>query len=234
MNENYVKNDGYIPLFRKSLRSQVFQNPHLWKMWCWCLLKASHKARWVTMKTGQGDIQVEIEEGQFIFGRESAARELRMRPSSVRNRIVKLSKLRNLDVKSDRQFSIVTICNWKVYKELMFGDRTGNRTGKGQAKDTDNNVNNVKNEESALTLIRTIIEEYKRLKGYDKQDDWDRNHFKRHVRAAKDLYEKGGEDWQKAMEWASQQEYCDWTLETVIKKLPDFRAAKDKPRFVQP
>ncbi|MBU4311798.1 MAG: hypothetical protein KJ706_03675 [Candidatus Omnitrophica bacterium] len=97
------------------------------------------------MKTGKGNIQVDIKEGQFIFGRESAARELQMRPSSVRNRMVKLSKLRNLDVKVDKQFSIVTICNWGAYRELMFGGRTGNRTGKGQAKDTDNNVNNENN-----------------------------------------------------------------------------------------
>ena len=136
-------NDGYVPLFRKSLESQVFQSPHLWKVWCWCLLKASHKDRWVSMKTGKGDIQVEIKEGQFIFGRESAARELRMRPSSVRNRIVKLSKLQNLNIKADRQFSIITICNWGSYRELMFGGRTDKRTAKGQAKDTDNNVNNV-------------------------------------------------------------------------------------------
>lgn len=138
-------NDGYVPLFRKSLESQVFQSPHLWKVWCWCLLKASHKDRWVSMKTGKGDMQVEIKEGQFIFGRESAARELRMRPSSVRNRIVKLSKLQNLNIKTDRQFSIITICNWGGYRELMFGDRTDKRTAKGQAKDTDNNVNNVNN-----------------------------------------------------------------------------------------
>lgn len=99
---------------------------------------------------------------------------------------------------------------------------------------TKDNKETIQKKEGVLTLIRTIIEEYKRLKGYDKQPDWDKNHYARWTKAAKELYEIAGEgEWLKAMKWMSEQPY-EWTLGTVIKKLPDFRAAKDKPRFVQP
>lgn len=138
-------NDGYVPLFRKCLDSQAFQDAELWKAWCWCLLKASYKERWISIKAGRGDIQIKLKEGQFIFGRKSAAKELRMKPSSVRNRMQKLENMQNLDIQADTHFSIVTICNWNVYKELMFRDRTGNRTTKGQPKDTNNKVNKVNN-----------------------------------------------------------------------------------------
>jgi len=99
---------------------------------------------------------------------------------------------------------------------------------------TKDNKETIQKKEGVLILIRTIIEEYKRLKGYGKQPDWDKNNFKRHVTAAKKLHSIAGEDWKEAMEWTSQQEYCDWTLETVIKKLPDFKSNKDKPQFVKP
>lgn len=95
---------------------------------------------------------------------------------------------------------------------------------------TKDNKETIQKKESALTFIRTIIEEYKRLKGYDKQPDWDKNYYVKHTRAAKELYKIAGEEWQKAMEWVSKRDYCDWTLETVIKKFPDFK----KPQYIKP
>jgi len=85
-----------------------------------------------------------------------------------------------------------------------------------------------KKEASLLPYIQKIIELYKQLKGYDKQADWDKYHFKRHTRAAKELYEMAGDDSPEAMEWVSKQRYADWTLETVIKKLPDYRKSKQQ------
>jgi len=78
----------------------------------------------------------------------------------------------------------------------------------------------------APTYIQTIIEVYKGLKGYSGQADWDRYHYKRHVAPAKRLYEVAGEDWQGAIEWTAKQGYTDWTLETVVKKFPDYKQKK--------
>jgi len=82
--------------------------------------------------------------GQFIFGRESTALALGQKPSSTWKRLLKLKKLGNVDIESDSQYSIVTVCNWGTYqydadekeqrKELP-GDRRV--TGGGQARDTD-------------------------------------------------------------------------------------------------
>ena len=139
---------GYVKLWRRSIDSRVFKNPDLLKVWIWCLMRANHKSTWVEMKTGKSKIEVKVEPGQFVFGRKSAAKELGMPESSVRNRMVKLKNMRNVDIKEDRQYSIVSIMNWDIYqadekKEGSKEDRQ--RTGKGQAKDTTNNVNNVNN-----------------------------------------------------------------------------------------
>ena len=100
------------------------------------------------MKTGKSTVEVEIHPGQFIFGRDSAARELKMRPSTVRNRIKKLKNMQNLDIKADKQYSIITIKNWAIYQDPEIkkdSKEDRQRTGKGQAKDTDNHLNNVEN-----------------------------------------------------------------------------------------
>jgi len=107
---------GYVALWRKSMRSRIFQNEGLWKVWTWCLMKATYKKKWVTLKTGKGNIEVEINPGEFVFGRNAAAKELKMAPSTVRNRMAKLKKLLNLDIKEDKQYSIVSIINWDTYQ----------------------------------------------------------------------------------------------------------------------
>lgn len=121
-------NEGYIKIWRKLLHSQAWQNPPLLKVWLWCLLRASHNERWVPLKTGRGTTEVKLFPGQFIFGRNTAAKELEMKPSSVRNYIAKLRNLKNLNVKQDTQedtqnhgrqdrlYSIISIINWEIYQ----------------------------------------------------------------------------------------------------------------------
>jgi hypothetical protein len=135
---------GYVALWRQSIDSRVFKNAELWKLWTWCLMKATYKERWVEMRTGRSKIEVHLQPGQFVFGRKSAAKELGVPESSIRNRMKKLKNMRNVDIKEDRQYSIVSIVNWVSYqdeinKKDIKEDRQ--RTGKGQAKDTNKKGN---------------------------------------------------------------------------------------------
>lgn len=150
MNET---DEGYIKFFRKALESQAFQNEGLWKVWCWCLLKATHRERWASMTVGKGSTEVHLKPGQFIFGRKTASKELKMKQSTIRNRMKKLKKMRNLDMQPDSHYTIVTIINWDTYqsedkKEDSQPDRQ--RTAIGQPEDTDKNVKNVKKEPKDL------------------------------------------------------------------------------------
>ena len=107
---------GWVAIWRKSVDASVFQNEGLWKVWTWCLMKATHRPQWVSMKTGRGNKEVELQPGQFIFGRNVAAKQLNMPPSTVRNRMAKLKKLGNLDIQEDTHFSIISIVNWDSYQ----------------------------------------------------------------------------------------------------------------------
>jgi len=117
---------GWIKAYRKAIESAVFQNEGLFKVWMWCLFKASHKKEWFPVKTGRGETVVSVEPGQFIFGRNVAAKELLMSPSTVWKRIKKLKNLGNCDIKSDKHYSIITVINWETYQaEPEKGDRQG-------------------------------------------------------------------------------------------------------------
>jgi len=109
----------------------------------WTLLKASHRKQQIVL----GFQKVTLNPGEFVYGRFSAAEELKMSASTVRNCLAKLSEFGNLDIKSTNKFSIVKIKGWNLYQ----GDGQQNNskiTSNEQQNATYNNVNNDKNEKN--------------------------------------------------------------------------------------
>jgi hypothetical protein len=139
---------GYFKCWRKIADSQVFQNEGLLKVWLWCMVKASYKNRCIGFITGKGGVEVKIGPGQFVFGRDSAAKELKMEPSTVWKRINKLKNLGNCDIESNSQYSIISIVNWTTYQpdENKSNIKSNYQvTGKEQARNTNNKVKKEKN-----------------------------------------------------------------------------------------
>lgn len=126
-------NRGYVNLWRKTQDTAVFQNEGLFKVFVWCLWRAAWKETYVAIKTGRGISEVKLVPGQFIFGRESAAKELKMSPSTVWKRILKLKKLDFLNIESNSHYSIITIINWHIYQqEKKNKDSESDRQGTGK------------------------------------------------------------------------------------------------------
>jgi len=139
-----IHDEGWIKLHRKIIDSQVFQSEGLLKVWIWCLLKANHEEQWVQVKTGKGTTEVFVKRGQFIFGRKTAAKELKMVERTVHKRMLKLQTMRNCDIKSDTHYSIISILNYDVYQSRKIDEVTGKVTGKGQPSDTNKKDKNEK------------------------------------------------------------------------------------------
>ena len=112
---------GYIKLHRKTLKSQVFSSDAvLFRVWMWCLLRASYKKRWVQIDTGSGVTEIEILPGQFLYGRRKSAKELKITESLLRYKIEKLKKIGNIVVKTTNKFSIISVINWDTYQQVDF------------------------------------------------------------------------------------------------------------------
>jgi hypothetical protein len=115
---------GYVKLWRRSIDNGWLQNHLLWSFWCWCLLKASHKQTEITV----GYQRVVLEPGQFVFGRNNAAKELRASPQNIRTCVQTLTKTQNLTIKSTNKFSIISIINWESYQQDE--NKTNHQTNK--------------------------------------------------------------------------------------------------------
>lgn len=106
--------NGWIKLHRKSLDSSTFQNPMLWQIWCWCLMKASSKPYDAII----GLQTVHLERGQFVFGYKVLADDVGSNVATVRRYMLKLQKMGNVKINSTNKYSIVTVVNWDSYQCL--------------------------------------------------------------------------------------------------------------------
>lgn len=117
---------GYIKLYRALIDSDIFQNEKLFKVFIWCLLKATHKERDQVI----GRKTIRLKEGQFIFGRLKASSELNMAPSTVWDYMKLLEKHKNININSNNKYSVVTIEKWRIYqtKENITDNKSNNNT----------------------------------------------------------------------------------------------------------
>ena len=137
--------EGFIKLHRGLIDKPIFQNEKLLKVWLWCLFKATHKP--ITSLIGKQ--RVELQPGQFLFGRFVAAEELDMHPSTVRDYMQILKDNKSIDIKPTNKYSLITIVNWVVYQSNNKDSDTkhdNKMTTKRQQNDTYKNVKNIKND----------------------------------------------------------------------------------------
>jgi hypothetical protein len=122
----------WLKLHRKAIDSQVFSDPELWHVFCWCLMKANWRDGWFM---GQ-----QISPGSFATGRESAANELRITSSKWYRLIKKLETLQIISVKSNNRFSVITVEKWGQYQskqEVANNQRTTDEQQMNNQRTTD-------------------------------------------------------------------------------------------------
>lgn len=120
-------NRGYVKLWRKSCESTVFGHDGLWKLWCLCLMKATHQEIEIMV---DGVLEpVTLQPGQFITGRYSLHYDYhqghikkRYSPKAAPTAItlyrwlLNLQKMQLLNIKSHNKYSIITVCKWEQYQ----------------------------------------------------------------------------------------------------------------------
>lgn len=137
---------GYAKLWRKSLDSAVWKNPNLWRFWTWCLMKATHKETADMV----GYQCVQLQPGEFIFGRKKACLETGLSEQTIRTCLVSLEKLGNLTIKTTNKFSVLTIVKWEDYQDCnqqVTSKPTNNQPATNQLVTTNKNNNTRTQEE---------------------------------------------------------------------------------------
>ena len=171
-----MNNEGYIILSRSILDSEVFASQKLLKIWVWCLCKANHKDRFVALKIGKGERTVKVKRGQFIFGRHKAEEELFIDGSTIYKIMQRLQVLGNISIKSNNQYSVITICNYNTYQDstkykVATKEQPSNNqvTSKGQVSNTNKNDKNDKNDKKRDMRKKFIKPTKKEMGAYAKE-----------------------------------------------------------------
>jgi len=170
--------NGFVKLWRKSLQSDVWQNPTLWRFWTWCLMKATYKE----CEHLVGRAMVHLLPGQFVFGRRRAAQETGLSESAIRCAIKSLIKLGNLAIKSTNQYSIITIVKWESYQVHAPADAPADEpadrpadapTGEPQRKKVEE-VPKKREEEKSMDTgsLQQLCSYWKMVKGGDISPVW--------------------------------------------------------------
>lgn len=143
-----VSGNGWIKLHRCLKDKAIFDNEKLLKVFIWCLLKATHRPHEQLV----GRQKVLLQPGQFITGRNKAAAELNMAPSTAWDYLKLLEANNTINIKSNNKFSIITIVNWMLYQmDNEISDNKSNNkpdnksTANQQQIDTNKNEKNNKN-----------------------------------------------------------------------------------------
>jgi len=120
-------NKGYVKLWRKSLDSTIFAHEGLWKLFCLCMMKASHKGYELTI---QGILKpINLDPGQFLTGRYSLHEDYhqahikkrysrKAAPTAITlyRWLLNLQDMQILNINSYNKFSIITVINWPLYQ----------------------------------------------------------------------------------------------------------------------
>ena len=140
---------GWVRTHRCIMTKGIWENAHMFKVFSWCVMKASHKEH----KQLVGRTMVELKRGQFVTGRKKASIELNMKESTAWDYLKVLEKNESISIKSNTKFSVVTVENYSFYQpedeksDSKYNNKSDNKsTSKQQQINTNNNVKNDNNE----------------------------------------------------------------------------------------
>ena len=173
---------SYIKIHREILDSYCFSSSNSLKIWIWLLVKANFKKSFCTLKAGKGEVTVEINRGQLLFGRFKAEDELGIDGSLIYRVIKKFEELGQIEIESNNQFSIITICKYEDYQ----GEINSNEQQTNSKRTTnEQRMNNKRttNEQQTTTYKEGLeeieeIEEIKNITGIPEFWNNEKKYFK--------------------------------------------------------
>ncbi|MCI1985296.1 MAG: DnaD domain protein [Lactobacillus sp.] len=143
-----MADEGWIKLHRKITKSLVWTDPQRLKLWLLILIKARHVPGTVPFNGREQHLN----SGQLVTGRVALRDEmnagvrpsLKVNSSFIYRALKDFESLGMLNIKSNPQFSVITVLNWNEYQQseqLTNSSRTANE----QLTNTNKNVKNEKN-----------------------------------------------------------------------------------------
>lgn len=131
---------GWICVHRQLVDNPIFKNDKLFRVFMYCLLKASHTDHDQLV----GDSIVNVKCGQLLTGRKAISSGTGLTEQNVRTAVSKLEKMGILTINSTNKFSIISVVNWFKYQQTN-QQPTSNQPASNHQVTTNNNGNNGNN-----------------------------------------------------------------------------------------
>ena len=148
-------NDGYVKIYRKMIDTSFYKKPNMTHFALHCLFRANHKPTKIIFNKQEMTLQ----QGEFISGRKTLAKETGLSEQEVRTCVDTLSNIGFLTIKSTNRFTIFHVEKYDFY-QYGNGKSTSKSTNKqptsNQQATTDNNDKNVKNEKKKTIIAKQL------------------------------------------------------------------------------
>lgn len=188
---------GWFKFYPKTLENPIIMKDgeHL-AVWTYLLMKASHKEFDIVF----GNERITINPGQVVTGRRQIASDLKFDENKVYRILVSFKNAQQIEQRTDRQKSVITILNWELYQESEQRNEqrvNNDRTTSEQRVNTKIRIidyKNNKNDNNIPPLPPTGEWNYKKHSSYDNavhflQDNEDYAEFYREHKRAWDILE---------------------------------------------
>lgn len=105
---------GWFKFYPKTLENPIIMKDgeHL-AVWTYLLMKASHKEFDIVF----GNERMTIKPGQVVTGRRQIASDLKFDENKVYRILVSFKNAQQIEQRTDRQKSVITILNWELYQD---------------------------------------------------------------------------------------------------------------------
>lgn len=104
---------GWIKLHRQMLHNGWLREPVLLTFWIYCLLRANHAPGKVMLH----GVQIELQPGQFVTGRDSVFRDTGLSEQQYRTSLKRLKSTGSITTTATNRYTMITVINWHTYQQ---------------------------------------------------------------------------------------------------------------------
>jgi hypothetical protein len=214
-----MSSHGWVCVHRQLLENPIFKNDKLFRVFMYCLLKASHSNHDQLV----GDTIVPVKIGQFVSGRKKISSDTGLTEQNVRTSLSKLEKLCILTIKPTTKYSLISVANWDKYQQSN-QQVTNSQPTSNQQVTTNNNGNNGKNGNNENKPLDQSKIDREKLEE-DSFNFWWKHYPKKTAKKA------AFKSWQKVIKKMDDQTVRDLTnhiTDDVKHRMSDLESGSDK------
>jgi len=134
--------EGWIKLHRKILKTNIWQDKNLARVFFYCLLRANHEEKNVFFNSQV----IQLQPGQFITSIKKMSKEIGLSTQKIRNKLINNQKSQKITIKTTNRYTLISVVNWTKYQNDNKQNNKQKLAKTTSVSTTDKNIRNNKKE----------------------------------------------------------------------------------------